>query len=249
MFPYCQNHVAGVENIYSWSSITWQSSRRTNHKLFRVTLGALQILRTGYHNDSLGKSSHEHATHQLCPKASLRLAALTLDNCLRPGRYNAGITYQKSFATHTIGDWEKIINIYWWGVLYGYHYFLDALTEANNAHSVDLSSMSAFVGLPGQTSYCATKGAVKLLSQAMWAEMERLDTGVTSVHPGVIKTEVIQATLQNTDDIEAAKRNYDIKRHIGVTAEQVAQRIVRAIEKNRYAFAATGYRLLLHPVV
>ena len=104
---------------------------------------------------------------------------------------NAGITYQKSFATHTIEDWEKITNINWWGVLYGCHYFLDALTEADGAHIVNLSSMSAFVGLPGQTSYCATKGAVKLLSEAMWAEMEKLDIGVTSVHPGAIKTDMI----------------------------------------------------------
>jgi len=146
---------------------------------------------------------------------------------------NAGITYQKSFATHTIEDWEKITNINWWGVLYGCHYFLDALTEADGAHIVNLSSMSAFVGLPGQTSYCATKGAVKLLSEAMWAEMEKLDIGVTSVHPGAIKTEMIQATLQNSDDVEAATRNYELAQRIGVTAEHVAQRIVRAIEKNQ----------------
>ena len=31
---------------------------------------------------------------------------------------NAGITYQKSFATHTMEDWEKIVAINWWGVLY-----------------------------------------------------------------------------------------------------------------------------------
>jgi short-subunit dehydrogenase len=146
---------------------------------------------------------------------------------------NAGITYQKSFATHTIEDWEKITNINWWGVVYGCHYFLDALTAADEAHIVNLSSMNAFVGLPGQTSYCATKAAVKLLSEAMWAEMAKLDIGVTSVHPGAIKTEMIQATLQNSDDVEAAKRNYELAQRIGVTAEHVAQRIVRAIEKNQ----------------
>jgi short-subunit dehydrogenase len=146
---------------------------------------------------------------------------------------NAGITYQKSFATHSLEDWEKIVDINWWGLLYGCHYFLDALTAAGEAHIVNLSSMSAFVGLPGQTSYCATKAAVKLLSEAMWAEMEKLNIGVTSVHPGAIKTDMIQATLRNSDDLEAAQRNYELAQRIGVTPEHVAERIIAAVRGNK----------------
>ena len=144
---------------------------------------------------------------------------------------NAGITYQKSFETHSIEDWEKIIGINWWGLLYGCHYFLDALKDSGEGHIINLSSMSAFVGLPGQTSYRATKAAVKLLSESMWAEMEKLDIGVTSVHPGAIKTGMIQATLKNSDDLEAAQRNYELAQRIGVTPEHVAARIIKAIQK------------------
>ena len=144
---------------------------------------------------------------------------------------NAGITYQKSFETHSIEDWEKIIGINWWGLLYGCHYFLDALKDSGEGHIINLSSMSAFVGLPGQTSYCATKAAVKLLSESMWAEMEKLNIGVTSVHPGAIKTGMIQATLKSSDDLEAAQRNYELAQRIGVTPEHVAARIIKAIQK------------------
>ncbi len=145
---------------------------------------------------------------------------------------NAGITYQKSFATHTMEDWEKIVGINWWGVLYGCHYFLDALTDSGEGHIVNMSSMSGYVGLPGQTSYCATKGAVKLLSEAMWAELEKVNIGVTSVHPGAIKTNMIQATLQNSDDVNAAQRNFELAQRTGVTPEHVAERIIKAMEKN-----------------
>jgi len=146
---------------------------------------------------------------------------------------NAGITYQKSFATHTMEDWEKIVGINWWGVLYGCHYFLDALRAAGEGHIVNLSSMSAFAGLPGQTSYCATKAGVKLLSEAMWAELETFNIGVTSVHPGAIKTDMIQATLKNSDDLKAAQRNYELAQRIGVTPEHVAERIIRAVQNNQ----------------
>ncbi|MEH6548516.1 MAG: SDR family NAD(P)-dependent oxidoreductase [Pseudomonadales bacterium] len=145
---------------------------------------------------------------------------------------NAGITYQKSFATHTIEDWEKITNINWWGVLYGCHYFLDALSASGEGHIVNLSSMNAFIGLPGQSSYCATKAAVSLLSASMSAELKKLNIGVTSVHPGAIKTDMIQATLKNSDDVAAAQRNYELAQRIGVTPEHVAKRIIKAIQKN-----------------
>ena len=81
--------------------------------------------------------------------AALPDAVLAAHNKVNLLINNAGITYQKSFATHTIEDWENIIGINWWGVLYGCHYFLPALSDADEAHIVNLSSMSAFVGLHG----------------------------------------------------------------------------------------------------
>ena len=178
------------------------------------------------------------STHVVDIASKDQMAALPASVLQQHGKVNllvnnAGITYQKSFATHTIEDWEKIIGINWWGVLYGCHYFLPALIEAGEAHVVNLSSMSAFVGLPGQTSYCATKAGVKLLSEAMWGEMAKHNIGVTTVHPGAIKTDMIQATLKNSDDVAAAQRNYELAQKIGVTPEYVARRIVRAVQKNQ----------------
>ncbi|MBW2427099.1 MAG: SDR family NAD(P)-dependent oxidoreductase [Deltaproteobacteria bacterium] len=144
---------------------------------------------------------------------------------------NAGITYQKSFATHSIDDWERIVGINWWGVLYGCHYFLEALQASGEAHIVNMSSMSGYVALPGQTSYCATKAAVRLFSESLWAELEKLNIGVTSVHPGAIKTDMIQATLAQSDDVAAARRNYEMAQRIGVTPEHVAERVINAIER------------------
>ena len=139
--------------------------------------------------------------------------------------------HQKSFATHTLQDWERIIGINLWGVIYGCHHFMAALEASGDAHIVNLSSMSAFVGLPGQSSYCATKAAVRLLSESMSAELAQKNIGVTSVHPGAIKTDMIQATLKNSDDEKAAQRNYELAQRIGVTPEHVAGRIIQAIRR------------------
>jgi len=146
---------------------------------------------------------------------------------------NAGITLQKNFSTHSLEDWERIVGINFWGVLYGCHFFDEALGAADNAHVVNLASMSSFVGLPAQSSYCATKAAVQLLTDSLWAEWGARGIGVTSVHPGAIRTEMITATLEESDDIEQAKKNYDLAQKMGVEADYAAAKIIRGIEKNK----------------
>ena len=146
---------------------------------------------------------------------------------------NAGITLQKSFSTHSLDDWDRMVGINLRGVIYGCHLFDKALSDADDAHVVNLSSMSAFLGLPGQSSYCATKAGVQLLTDSLWAEWGQKNIGVTSVHPGAIRTNMILATLEESDDIEQAKKNFDIAHKTGVDAEFAAGKIIRAIETNK----------------
>ncbi len=146
---------------------------------------------------------------------------------------NAGITFQKNFSTHSLEDWDKIVGINLWGVIHGLHFFDEALHASPAAHVVNLSSMSAFIGLPAQSSYCATKAAVELLSTSLWAEWGAHGIGVTHVHPGAIRTDMILATLDDSDDIEAAKKNYDIAMKMGIDADKAAEKIIRAVERNK----------------
>jgi len=149
---------------------------------------------------------------------------------------NAGITLQKNFSTHSLEDWQRIVGINLWGVIHGCHVFDEALGEAakvSGAHVVNISSMSAFAGLPAQSSYCATKAAVQLLSESLWAEWSLRGIGVTSVHPGAVRTDMIMATLEDSDDVEAAKKNYDMAHKMGIDVDKAAQKIIRAVEKNK----------------
>lgn len=149
---------------------------------------------------------------------------------------NAGITIQKSFENHSIQDWQRMIDINLWGVIYGCKFFLPALkasAEKGGAHIVNLSSMAAFVGLPMQSSYCAVKAGVHLLSESLWSELHDYNIGVTSVHPGAVKTDIIKATLQESDNVAQAQKNYEFAQRIGATPEHAAERIVGAIANNR----------------
>lgn len=151
---------------------------------------------------------------------------------------NAGITIQKSFATHSIEDWQRMIGINLMGVIHGCKAFMPALrlaakdsVDGGGAHIINMSSMAGFLGMPNQASYGATKAAVCAISETLYAELYKDNIGVTSVHPGAIKTEMILATLQESDDIKSARKSYKMVQRIGNTPEYAAKRIVKAIEK------------------
>lgn len=147
---------------------------------------------------------------------------------------NAGMTIQKSFMTHSMEDWQRMININLMGVIHGCKAFIPALklaAKGDGAHLVNMSSMAGFLGMPGQASYSSLKSAVRMISETLYAELYRDNIGVTSVHPGAIKTKMILATLEESDNVSAAKKNYQMVQKMGNTPEYAAKRIVKAIEK------------------
>ena len=146
---------------------------------------------------------------------------------------NAGITLQKSFNNHSMKDLERIININLWGVIYGCHFFKEALAAADSAHLVNISSMAAFAGFPNQSTYVLTKKAVQGLSDSLWAEWSTNNIGVTSVHPGAIRTNIMLATMDSSDNLDAAKRNMEMAMKNATAPEDAARMIISAVSKNK----------------
>ncbi len=188
---------------------------------------------------AIGDTDVKVTTHQLDVTSAEGVAAFRDDVVLKHGKANilvncAGITLQKKFETHTIEDWEWAIDLNLWGTLHTCREFIPELKKTNgDAQIVNISSMTGFVGLPNQTSYCATKGAIKGLTEGLWGELKVHGIGVTVVHPGAIKTDMIKATLEHSDDVEWAKRNYEMVKKIGTDVDYAAAKIVKAIIKNK----------------
>ena len=147
---------------------------------------------------------------------------------------NAGITYAKSFAGHSLADWRKIIGINLWGMIYGCHYFLPYLQEQEgDAHIVNLSSMVAFMGPPEQTSYSTTKAAIKGFSESLWAELHPQGIGVTVVHPGAIDTAIMDEALKSAEDKDAFASTKKMVDKIAMPADKAARKILKAVLKDK----------------
>ncbi len=146
---------------------------------------------------------------------------------------NAGITLQRSAANHSHADWQRVFNVNWWGTVNCCSVFLPLLKKSQSSHIINLSSMAAYYGLPSQASYSSSKAAILAYSEALRAELSSEGIGVTTIHPGAIKTEMMTATLQESDNLDQARKNYALATRWGIDADIVAEKILRAAGKGR----------------
>jgi NADP-dependent 3-hydroxy acid dehydrogenase YdfG len=156
---------------------------------------------------------------------------------------NAGVALGQTLEELSWEDIDWLVGINFWGVVHGCKLFLPWLKREDEGHIVNLSSMFGFAGLPTQGPYCATKAAVRSLTETLHGELAGTKVGVTSVHPGGIRTNI--ARNARFYDDEGRARLVDFFEQRGTGPEKVAHRIVRAIERNRPRVVVTPEAHLL----
>jgi NAD(P)-dependent dehydrogenase (short-subunit alcohol dehydrogenase family) len=147
---------------------------------------------------------------------------------------NAGVSVAATFENQSLEDFEWLMGINFWGVIYGCKFFLPALKAAEEAQIVNISSVFGLVGVPLQSSYCASKFAVRGFSETLRAELASTRVGVTSVHPGGVATNIASSMRVTGDERtqSAIARTTKAFRHM-LPPEKAAAAIVRGIRLNR----------------
>ncbi len=144
---------------------------------------------------------------------------------------NAGIAVEAGFHEHSLEDWDRVLGVNLWGVIYGCHFFLPHLAQADEAHIVNISSIFGVVGVPGNAAYCASKFGVRGLSEVLWEELRDSHVHVTVVHPGGVNTNIV-ASSKHTDP-ESHARVVAFFNKKTMPASKAAAQIVRAIRTNQ----------------
>jgi NADP-dependent 3-hydroxy acid dehydrogenase YdfG len=110
------------------------------------------------------------------------------------------------------------------GVLHGIAAVLPEMTERGSGHIVNIASIGALGVVPTAAVYCATKHAVRAISEGLRQENERIR--VTCIHPGVVESELADTI---TDPAAAeAMRGY---RAIALQPDAIARAVRYAIEQ------------------
>ncbi|RAL25138.1 short-chain dehydrogenase [Lujinxingia litoralis] len=104
---------------------------------------------------------------------------------------NAGII-QPFERVHELSDEviERLMNVNFYGTLWMVRAFLPHLLERPEAYVANVASMGAFLPVPGQAVYGASKAAVKLLSEGLYAELIETGVRVSVVMPGAVATHI-----------------------------------------------------------
>ena len=147
---------------------------------------------------------------------------------------NAGVTINKTFEQNTLEDIDFVMGINLWGVLYGCYYFLPYLKKQEESHIINTSSLAGFLGMPNQSTYCLTKAAVKSLSETLRVELAHYNIGVTSIHPGTIRTNILRtAAGKSGSNQDTTNKLANLMERYGMPPEKLADKVVNAVLKNK----------------
>jgi serine 3-dehydrogenase len=105
-----------------------------------------------------------------------------------------------------IGDWEEMIDTNIKGLLYVTRSILPGMVKRNKGHIINIGSIAGHQLYPAGNVYCATKFAVKALSEGLRLDLLGTGVRVTSVDPGMVQTEFSQVRFHG--DTERATAVY-----------------------------------------
>ncbi|MDE8557918.1 SDR family oxidoreductase [Pantoea vagans] len=137
---------------------------------------------------------------------------------------NAGIMPLSLIASLRVDEWEQMIDVNIKGVLYGIAAVLPTMLCHQRGHIINIASIGALAVSPTAAVYCATKFAVRAISDGLRQENSLLR--VTCVHPGVVESEL---ALTITDPTAAeAMQHY---RAIALQPDAIGRAVRYAIEQ------------------
>ncbi|SCW45733.1 SDR family oxidoreductase [Ancylobacter rudongensis] len=137
---------------------------------------------------------------------------------------NAGIMPLSPMASLKVAEWDAMIDVNIRGVLHGIAAVLPEMTARGTGHIVNIASIGALAVVPTAAVYCATKYAVRAISDGLRQENQKIR--VTCVHPGVVESELADTI---TDPVAAqAMESY---RAIALTPDAIGRAVRFVLEQ------------------
>lgn len=124
---------------------------------------------------------------------------------------------------------NKVMNVNFFGPVNLIRYFMEDLTkDKTEQYIVNVSSMGGFFPFPGQTIYGASKAALKIFTEGLYAELEKTNVRVMIVLPGAMNTNI---TANSKVEVKTTKEESPMKL---LEADVAAYQIIDGIEKNKF---------------
>ena len=136
---------------------------------------------------------------------------------------NAGVMPLSPLAAVKLDEWECMINVNIKGVLWGIAAVLPIMEAQRSGQIINIGSIGALSVVPTAAVYCATKFAVRAISDGL--RQESTNVRVTCVNPGVVESE-LAATITHKETVAAM----DAYRAIALQPADIARVVRQVIE-------------------
>jgi NADP-dependent 3-hydroxy acid dehydrogenase YdfG len=126
---------------------------------------------------------------------------------------NAGLMPLAPLERLKVDEWDRMIDVNIKGVLYGIAAALPHMQSQMSGHIINVSSVYGHVVDPGAAVYCATKFAVRAVSEGLRKEAKPYNIRTTVISPGAVSTELLEHISEK--DIQQGTRDFVSKIAIG----------------------------------
>jgi NAD(P)-dependent dehydrogenase (short-subunit alcohol dehydrogenase family) len=159
---------------------------------------------------------------------------------------NAGVGVDHTVWEGTLADWQWVLGVNLWGVIYGVHFFVPLmLNQGSEGHIINTASGAGLLAHAGQASYNVSKHAVVALSENLALELAARKTALKAsvLCPGWVNTRIADAArnrppaLQNAPEEQTRPEVPATTRQLlqaGMAPSQVAEIVFDAIRQDKF---------------
>jgi NADP-dependent 3-hydroxy acid dehydrogenase YdfG len=141
---------------------------------------------------------------------------------------NAGMMPIAPIEALKVDEWDRQIDVNIKGLLYGVAAALPHMQKQKSGHIINITSVFGIkVFAPGGTVYCATKAAVRTLTEGLRMELHSENIRCTMISPGAVASEL----PAGTSDPSSAKFLKDFYEKTAISADSVAGAVLYAIQQ------------------
>ncbi len=152
---------------------------------------------------------------------------------------NAGMEKRAAFWDVTEEDYDKVLSVNLKGPFFLAQAFVRRLKDAEKPGSiVNISSVHEDMAFPNFSTYCISKGGVRMLTRDLAVELGPLGIRVNNVAPGAIETPINKKLMGNQAELEALKKQIPLGR-LGQTADVASVVAFLASDEGGYVTGAT----------
>jgi NAD(P)-dependent dehydrogenase (short-subunit alcohol dehydrogenase family) len=151
---------------------------------------------------------------------------------------NAGIIIREGTSSpNAEANWKKSIDVNVNGTFNVSYAWLSAI-KATKGSIINIASIAAYAGQGGSLGYSPSKGAVKMFTQSLAAELAPFGVRVNALAPGVIETPMTAATRENPEKLVSFMTRIPMGR-VGQTEDLIGPVIFLASDMSRYVTGVT----------